>query len=986
MILETDRKEALRRVKEGPKLAEIIRNQESRRTNPKDLLAEYLRHVDPILRYEARFSNTKRTNEKLDDALLKLLSKDKSKYLDFSGRDIKDLMTWAWILTSETSERAATRLLAVAHQEFIDAKGRRSIPIFVFTLLLRRRNTSAVALRSLLIYAWELLKRSETLLEPLPPLEKLGNEVLQGGVITKTHTVKDPREDKTGIMESVFMIIIIRLLRLARKVWPAACNSVIGLVTRYLDGINFRKGASQTTVLTSEDTARLAYSYNSLLKLVSLSSSIGPFQSAFHQQQAQFRILRRMNAFSPPLIVDRKGYSAVVSTQLRHKKTLKEREWAQMKAKSWPPWKEEKLGIDADVSVEHGTSRALEALRRSWEAGYAPDSWDAVASILSGWDTDRSPTIQTRAVHFASQSLLGRNSKIWVSRIRATRNLGEAWACFLSYKDQETREKKVEETKAFSVYHQMYEKIAEDAKRPPAQEPDSTLTCHTDEHQPLPGDGLEVSAAPESPREAVYVRKPPPTVAEFFKMMVNDNVRPGKQFLNTMFKHAPNLETGLRYLEASNMPRAQVHVLKDMKTPSTPKGQAALESIPHNCYASFIRLLTRFSPTLHDKQEAKNFGLQTGPVPDSSTQNPESTRLDSLQSQSGSEPSLKLEHPRDSIPTNPLLGAVRLVLARKPQYRPAWYHILHALARRTVLTDLVSRSVDQDYEDLKTWQMICRLLNEMLNIDLAFDLEGFHLLCTGLEKAIFASERLSRSLHNQPRNKPPSEDIKSYPDHVLSNGLPLLKEIFKDVVRGQSMQRKIPPSLMEEKSRIDESVEEQNSSDSDVIGDEKKQDEEEEENIRAKPTTEPSAFLPPDCLLPRLLEVPGPACLHAFIRILGLRRDYDGLLDLVEWVSLFADEINAVVDSMANGHRLRRRWLTAIHVFMERSWIKFAQKDAQNRGQDPSTVRPEVEMKAEPAPAGIAKAIRDIVSENKKWGGWPDAQEIKDYCMNGRFI
>lgn len=961
-LLDLNRCEAFKHAWKVEKEVKMLRKKGVDQVNLKSLLIQYLRHVDPILKYQARLKTTKLVDKELDGALLDLLTEDNTRYLSLRGMDIRDLMTWTWILTSETTERAATRLLAVAHQNFTNTTGRWKVPVFVYVFLLRRRNASAGALRSLLIYAWELLDNSERLLGPFQR-KKFANEPLQDE--------SRKRIIKMGVTETVFVIAIIRLLRTARRVWPAACNSIVALTSRYLDGLNFRMEFTPTTSLALEDTARLTYIYNKLLRLVSLPASIGPYRSAFHQQRAQFILLRRMNAFDPPLVVDRKGYRAVISMQLMHKKTLKEREWAQMKAKSWPPWKEEKLGIDADIGVEHGTSRAMEAMRRSWEAGYAPDDWDAVASVLSGWDTDRSPTIQTRAVHRPNEFGFA-DAKVWVSRIRATRTLDEAWSCFLSYKDQE-----MTFLGAHHVYHQMFAKIVQDAKRSPAENPNSTSTNHTNEQQPLPGDGVEVLAASESPREAVYVRIPSPNIDEFVEMMAKDKIRPPERFLSSMLINAPTLKTGLQYIQGSMIPKAHRRILIDRKPPSNPEDQAALESIPHYLFASFIRLLTQFSRRLPDKPGPQKSGfVQNGLIVDSVMENTKSTQLDSPKIPADSEQSFELASFPKSVARNPLFEAIQLVLARRPRYRPVWYHLLRALSKRRVVTDMVSKCVDQDYQDIKTWQMTCRVLNEMFDIDLTLDLDGFHILCTGLEKAIFAGERLSRSSHNRRENHDPIHDMGSDVDHILSAGLSLLKQIFKDVVRSNSMQQDIPTSLTEESLRIKGSVERQDDAESDDIG----------EDNQGKSSTESGAFLPPGCLLPKLLEVPHPACLHAFVRVLGLRRDYDGLLDLVEWMSLFADEINAVADESANGYRMMRRCLTAIHVFTERSWITRERREAEAQGEDPDTVRDELEMKAEPAPMGIVKAVQEVVKENIIWGGLPEPDEVEEYCAKGNFL
>ena len=954
-LLSLNRKEAIKQailLKEE----ESMRQKTNKRINLKSLLIQYLHwHADIFRRCQARFqTKNSASDDRLDHALLELLSERHTFYLWNKGRGIEDLMSWAWILTSGSTERAAKRLWAITHQGFTNHKGRLSVPTFVFLFLLRRRNPSAESLRSLLAYAWELMEKSEIWPEDLPT-EASQREGLKG-----TFIIPHPTNHKNGIEENAFVIIIIRLLRSATKVLPTTIENIAILLARYLNGLNFRRKGSRMTDLTSEDIARLTYAYNTMLKLVSKPALMKPFQSVFHQQQAQFSLLRRMNQFQPALIVDKKGYRAVVSMQLRQKKSLREREWAKMKAKSWPPWKEERLGIDADIGVEYGVSRAMEALRQSWQAGYAPDEWSSVASILAGWDTDGSPTIQTCVVHKPNESR-GKKAKIWASRVRATRTLGEAWSCFKSYKDQE-EDQEVKPAGASWVYREMFQKIAQDAKRQTSVNADPSSTIRTDEQQTLPGDGIEVFAAPTSPREAVYVRIPPPTLDEFVEMMVHEKIKPGENFLNTMLRHAPSLEIGLRYLEISTLPDAQIRVLRSGKLPSTPEDQAELESISPYMFASFTQLLARFSIHLPDHSML----VQSKTVRDTMMEKKESAQFDSLQSPSDSAPPSELASAR-AIYRRPLLVATDLLLARKPRYRPAWYNLFRALAKRRVLIDLDSGIPDQDDQDIKTWQITCLLLDAMLDIDLTLDLEGFHILCIGLEKAIIASIRLSKSAHCD-------DDMKVYVGSIISTGLPLLKALFKDVVRSNSMQQEIPDSLMKDKSRID--AEEHDLSE---LG-------ENDEDDESESTQELGRFLPPGCLLPRLLEVPHPICLHAFVRVLGLRGDYDGLLDLAEWMSLFATELNAVMDADVSGKRLMRRCLTAMHVFLERSWVGLRKAEAVSRGKDPSTVRDEVEPGAEPAPAEIQEIIKDIVKSNKAWGGWPEPDDVVQYCINTRLM
>ena len=184
-------------------------------------------------------------------------------------------------------------------------------------------------------------------------------------------------------------------------------------------------------------------------------------------QKAQMYLLDHMSRFQPALPVNRVGYRALVSVQLRQPKTDRERDWASLQSKAWPPWKQDRNGLDADKDMHYGTSRARRAISRSVEDGYAPRDWELASGILAGWDTDNSPTIQTRgappSMKVSKAETLENNQApkdqdakdgvlVWAARIRATRTLDEAWAGFQSYSSQASQWD-------LSVWFEMYKKL-----------------------------------------------------------------------------------------------------------------------------------------------------------------------------------------------------------------------------------------------------------------------------------------------------------------------------------------------------------------------------------------------------------------------------------------------------------------------------------------------------------------------------------------------
>ncbi|KAJ4290929.1 hypothetical protein N0V90_010125 [Kalmusia sp. IMI 367209] len=155
------------------------------------------------------------------------------------------------------------------------------------------------------------------------------------------------------------------------------------------------------------------------------------------------------------ITVTRSGFQGTVRNQLSRGKTAQEMEWARLKGPSWPPWKENRNAMDESKDYMFGASRASRILHRLYDAGYEGRTWEEMAQVYAGWDTDLSPTIQTRTT-LAQDSSRGRDSVpkslLWAARVRTTRTRREAWACFLAYeafKAPSSRE----------VYLAMFEKL-----------------------------------------------------------------------------------------------------------------------------------------------------------------------------------------------------------------------------------------------------------------------------------------------------------------------------------------------------------------------------------------------------------------------------------------------------------------------------------------------------------------------------------------------
>ncbi|KAL0636303.1 hypothetical protein Q9L58_004760 [Maublancomyces gigas] len=373
------------------------------------------------------------------------------------------------------------------------------IPSFLLLFILRLPNLPSTTLRILLPYIAATL--------PLTPFH--------------TGDTKTP------------LVLLIRLLRHARAVYPSALPHIATLITTHLHP------ASCPPTLSP----RLTATYNRLLSLFSHPVLDRPFKSLPLQQRSQFLLLRKMASLGVP--ITREGYRALTSVQLAHRKTATEASLARSLASTWPPWPIARDGHAASAAaVLLPLSRAAQVLRQMLEAGYAWQGWETEAAVLAGTDTDASPTIQTRTFyHDRRSSAAASPCALWAVRVRATRTVEEAWCVFLAA--TEARELAPE------VWEEMFAKVLSAAKgralrdthrkrleriQKAWQNADKgagrlkigralqrwdqaqRLLVAREKHV-LPGDAKEVAVAPISPSDGVYVDLPVPGVEEMFAMM-----------------------------------------------------------------------------------------------------------------------------------------------------------------------------------------------------------------------------------------------------------------------------------------------------------------------------------------------------------------------------------------------------------------------------------------------------------------------------------
>ncbi|KAI5299315.1 hypothetical protein KEM56_003340, partial [Ascosphaera pollenicola] len=309
------------------------------------IVAAYLREIEPLLRRtsESESEDGPYGSSDLDRALVRVFNDETLKYLSDRGYSPVDVVNWAWILTGQTPSHAAKRYHALEQhrqdwtQELQSPAKPTSIPPFVLLFILRQENISADALQYLIIHTSNLLFNAD-------------------------RRLKRPDFSATKLPWNPFintdstMILVIRLLRAARAVWPSAFLSIAQIFTSVL-GYKPLKQHYGTRIQDPGLRRRLIQQYNKILNLIALPCNIHPFHSNAMQQRAQFNLLREMTRFNPPLVVNRMGFQSITRVQIAHARTDTERDWAKSQLKSWPPWKELRLGIDS-LKGEGSESRA----------------------------------------------------------------------------------------------------------------------------------------------------------------------------------------------------------------------------------------------------------------------------------------------------------------------------------------------------------------------------------------------------------------------------------------------------------------------------------------------------------------------------------------------------------------------------------------------------------------------------------------------------
>lgn len=774
---------------------------------------------------------------------LTTLSSSEQVHLARSGYSFPDVMFWASILTDENLNNAAHK--AFENTVISEAQAQnmwqkfKPVPTFVLISLIKKNPLPANAFRLLLISVWHHLFAVMRLRR-------------RGLIDDNRHSAEVVSARLDGLVFTIFNV----LLEQARRTFPEAIINIAAVFYSYVSWFSSKDHYPEGLDPTPVEESRLTYYYNRALTLLSQPTSLDPMKSSAVLERAQFDMLARMVQHRTPIDLNRNGWRAIISVLLRRPKSERDRKWAGLKSASWPPFKTSRIGLDEDLTPEDGASKAKEALTRMHEAGYSASNWERIASISSGWDTDQSPTIQRRTLLDSDRDSSDR--EVWAARVRVTRTLQEAWACFLSCEDKIRKPPAV-------VYEAMFEKIHYDALRHESEETLDPAKRGQSSSEGLPGDGKEVQATSLSPPEIIYSRQPPPSFESLFERMLADGIQPYGRLLATLLNGAPSFGMGVRIMQSCIQHYGGVipKLLSRSLMPPDDFNKADVES---HVLASVIKFLCMPS----SKKELESL----------ETSNTDDSIVSSWVSGEG----------------GPMQHASRIIEEFRPLYRPCWNHLLSALAHvpLSVLSGKRSPLRSPYLERIQAAIMAQSIVTRMQTMRLELDFQGFFFLCLCMEKAVIGARMLfdGHDLSNsdvRSNTSPRTEDLNE-------------AAIFSQEERFKRSQH--PSALDESRALLAEGSQYLRRTFQELVG---------------TATTEASTPLPITDVppVPKLLATPSPAELHAYVRALGIFGDHEGILSLAQWMRLHHEDVTRSAKEELGGQRRMRSVLVAMCLFLE---------------------------------------------------------------------
>jgi hypothetical protein len=606
-------------------------------------------------------------------------------------------------------------------------------PSFILLEILRRDLSKVKSLKILLDYSRDhILKLNMP--SPSPIAESrpgMAEDINQTSKLDVSSFLEEDQHrtiaklDRFKLEENAFTLLINRLLYQTRRIWPSAMVDVAHMAAQYLHLLSISSVGSQGS-LDSRTFARFCEMNNYFLRLLALPCSLEPLQSMTYNWSAQKVLLQLAGQFEPPLRLNHASYRAVIQVLAASKKSARETKSVTFRNRSWPPWRVEQDGMDAQRPQDEDFSRVISAIMRSKESGYPQDSQ---VSIFGGLDTDGTPTIHTRKLlkwrnlrsFPQGRDIRNGEAKLWTARIEATRDVHEAWGAFTEFHRRGGQSN-------MSMYFAMFQKLNYESRR---------SGLESDIHA-TPGDGKEVFPVSDDNFSEFYrLRLQPPTLRSLYQEMRAAGIRPSGRCLSFLLRHARTTDEGLQYLLDSGL---DIQVVAYLANGGEHQILAkVVAQVSDQILTDFISLVCRFAPRVIQGGSDSGLKIVEHLRRRNSTTHSDISTIREPTAQ-------KLHHSRLG---HPLQHAAFLLKSRQPKFRPAWYALFKGLARRDIV---MVRRVAVDPESMcdnheQAWRVTRAALEDFHNCDLELDPEGFRLICQTFSK--YAEAAFSKSKGHQ---------------------------------------------------------------------------------------------------------------------------------------------------------------------------------------------------------------------------------------------
>lgn len=593
--------------------------------------------------------------EKLLRPSANFFSKSTTTSLQRLGCTAQDIRRWAWIILAPNGEAAAQRYLSSSCA---------SPPITILNEILRGKYMHIRTLRSLIVDGMNRLSRL---------------------------SASSCSEERGILQDNSFMVMACGLLKHARQTDPSSLPSIARMIAQYCDIIS---NTSEEARLDRKLYSRLSGICTTAICRLSLPAAKTPFESMAYAWEAQQIILEAGNSFQPGLELDAASYRAVAIVLLGNKKTWSETESVANLHRSWPPWKNVLDGMDAKILPEDEITRVTRVLHNMKAAGYPQTSFENAVGILGGRDTDGTPTIPTRSIVRNTPSRVydqdireprGNDQREWAARIRATRDVQEAWEAFQAYEQEPSQ----------AMYYEMFTKLIFEKAR----------VMRGRVHSPTPGDGKEVFPVEnDNLSETEIQRKRPPNVKGLYARMRSQGQTIGHRCLHLLIEHADTLTWARLLMLDSGMDENAVKQLIQGKNWF---GAQNLKLVPEATMTAYLKMLCRFSSYARLQPE---------------------------------------KHQRRTHGSEYLLDALHLLRSHKEWNRAGWHAVTKALAapkfglQRDRHTGVRSRYYDHSVAP-HWWSVLQRALLHLYRGGREIDPDLFQSACYGLSSAIFAQRK-----------------------------------------------------------------------------------------------------------------------------------------------------------------------------------------------------------------------------------------------------